>query len=240
MVLTDVQDEVGEAIAEDIRNAGQSAVYIHHDVTNEAAWEALIAAVEKRFGPLDILVNNAGVGGGGLLIEEMGLEDWRRCLSVNLDGAFLGVKHGILAMKQAGGSIINTSSILGMVSVPRTANYSASKGGMRMLTKAAALECAMRGLNIRVNAVHPGFIDTPLVRDAVRARGQAMRRLIKSIQPTGQMGKPEDVAGGILYLASDASKFVTGTELPIDGGIIARSVAGEPIVGFDAGFDKMD
>ncbi|HZD26107.1 MAG TPA: SDR family oxidoreductase, partial [Alphaproteobacteria bacterium] len=142
----------------------------------------------------------------------------------NLDGVFLGVKHGIRAMKRNGGtgSIVNTSSVLGMIGLPMTANYTASKGGVRLLTKAAAIECAALKLDIRVNSVHPGFIDTPMVEGAIERRGEQMRRIIEQIQPTGTMGQPQDIAEGILYLASDAARFVTGSELVIDGGVLAR------------------
>ncbi|MDP6343592.1 MAG: glucose 1-dehydrogenase [Alphaproteobacteria bacterium] len=226
VVLSDLQDEAGERaaaeIAAEITADVGSARYLHHDVTDEAAWEAVIGAVVEDHGGLDILVNNAGVGGNGLPIDEMPMAVWRQCLAVNLDGVFLGVKHGIRAMKERGGAIINTSSILGIVGLPLTANYAASKGGVRLLTKTAAIECAARGLPIRVNSVHPGFIDTPMVDGAIQLRGPELKQQIETLQPTGSLGEPMDIAEGILYLASDAAKFVTGSELVIDGGYLAR------------------
>ncbi|NQV60219.1 MAG: glucose 1-dehydrogenase [Alphaproteobacteria bacterium] len=222
VVLTDLQDSAGDEAVAAIIAAGGTAQYHHHDVTDEADWKKIIAAVLADHGRLDILVNNAGVGGSGLPIEETPLEIWRATMAVNLDGVFLGVKHGVGAMKENGGAIINTSSILGVVGLPLTAPYTASKGGVRLLTKAVAIECAARGLKIRVNSVHPGFIDTPMVGGAIQRGGPARREAILQSQPTGQMGEPADIAEGILYLASDAAKFVTGSELVIDGGYLAR------------------
>jgi 3(or 17)beta-hydroxysteroid dehydrogenase len=226
VVITDVQDEGGHETAAIITEAGGRAAYHHHDVTDEGDWKKIIAGVIADHGKLDILVNNAGIGGSGVAVEEMPLEMWRNTMSVNLDGVFLGVKHGVGAMKAnggtGGGSIINTSSILGFVGLPMTAAYTASKGGVRLLTKAVAIECAARGLNIRVNSVHPGFIDTPMVGGAIQRGGPERREAIEKSQPTGEMGRPQDIAEGILYLASDAARFVSGTELVIDGGYLAR------------------
>jgi NAD(P)-dependent dehydrogenase (short-subunit alcohol dehydrogenase family) len=222
VVLTDLQDGPGEDVAEGIRAAGGSAAFYHHDVTDEGAWEKVIGAVLAEHGRLDILVNNAGIGGGGVPVDEMSLEYWRQTMSVNLDGVFLGVKHGVRAMLETGGAIINTSSVLGLVGLPNTAAYTASKGGVRLLTKAVAMECAARGLDIRVCSVHPGFIDTPMVGAAIQRGGPERREAILKSQPTGQMGEPRDIAEGILYLASDAAKFVSGSELIIDGGYLAR------------------
>ncbi len=223
VVLTDVQDEAGADVAATIADAGGMVAYHHHDVTDEAAWIKIIEEVRAEYGRLDILVNNAGISGAsGVPVEEIALESWRGTMSVNLDGVFLGVKHGVAAMTEGGGSIINTSSILGFVGLPFTSAYSASKGGVRLLSKAVAMECAARGLKIRVNSVHPGFIDTPMVGGAIQKGGPERREAILSSQPTGEMGRPEDIAEGILYLASDAAKFVTGSELVIDGGYLAR------------------
>ncbi len=223
VVLTDVQDEAGADVAAAIADAGGMVAYHHHDVTDEAVWIKIIEEVRAEYGRLDILVNNAGISGAsGVPVEEIALESWRGTMSVNLDGVFLGVKHGVAAMTEGGGSIINTSSILGFVGLPFTTAYSASKGGVRLLSKAVAMECAARGLKIRVNSVHPGFIDTPMVGGAIQKGGPERREAILSSQPTGEMGRPEDIAEGILYLASDAAKFVTGSELVIDGGYLAR------------------
>ena len=152
----------------------------------------------------------------------MTLEMWRQCLDINLDGVFLGIKHAIRVMKESGGSIISTSSIMGFVGNPMAANYCASKGGVRILTKAAAIECADRGLPVRVNSVHPGYIDTPMVQGVIQKMGPQLRENILQRQPTGRMGEPIDIAQGVLYLASDEAKFVNGTELVIDGAYLAR------------------
>ena len=222
VVLTDLQDGPGEDVAAGIRAAGGTASYYHHDVTDEAAWEKVVGETLTAHGRLDILFNNAGIGGSGVSVDEMSLDYWRQTMSVNLDGVFLGIKHGVRAMKESGGAIINTSSILGLVGLPNTAAYTASKGGVRLLTKAVAMECAARGLNIRVCSVHPGFIDTPMVGGAIQRGGPERREAILKSQPTGQMGEPRDIAEGVLYLASDAAKFVSGSELIIDGGYVAR------------------
>ncbi|MFP6697855.1 MAG: glucose 1-dehydrogenase [Alphaproteobacteria bacterium] len=222
VVLTDLQDVPGEDVAAGIRAAGGKASYFHHDVTDEAAWEKVVGETLSEHGRLDILFNNAGIGGTGVPVDEMSLDYWRQTMLVNLDGVFLGVKHGVRAMTETGGAIISTSSILGMVGAPNTAAYSASKGGVRLLTKAVAMECAARGLNIRVCSVHPGYIDTPMVGGAIQRGGPERREAILKSQPMGQMGEPRDIAEGVLYLASDAAKFVSGSELIIDGGFLAR------------------
>lgn len=221
MLLTDVQDTAGEAAAKAIRLTGGQALYQHHDVSDEGAWEAAVGAAREHFGNLDILVNNAGVGGGLKPLHEQTLEDWRALMAVNLDGVFLGVKHGIRAMAEHGGSIINMSSVLGLVGMPLAGAYAASKGGVRLLTKAAALECAQRKPATRVNSIHPGFIDTPMVQRAA-AHGLELQALTQFVQPTGEMGRPDDIADGVVYLASEESRFVTGSELVIDGGLTAR------------------
>ena len=220
--LTDIQDPLGEDVAAAINANGGKAHFRHHDVTNEDNWAAIIDEIVEKSGRLDILFNNAGITSDGVFIDEMTLETWRRCLEINLDGVFLGVKHAIRAMKENGGSIISTSSIMGFVGASTAADYCASKGGVRILTKAAAIECADRGLNIRVNSVHPGFIDTPMVQGIIQRRGPEVRQRILDRHPTGQMGEPDDIANGVLYLASDEAKFVNGTELVIDGAYLAR------------------
>ena len=222
VVLTDLQDIPGEDVAAGIRAAGGKASYYHHDVTDEAAWEKVVGETLSEHGHLDILFNNAGISGTGVPVDEMSLDTWRQTMSVNLDGVFLGVKHGVRAMSETGGAIINTSSVLGFVGLPNTAAYSASKGGVRLLTKAVAMECAARGLNIRICSVHPGYIDTPMVGGAIQRGGPERREAILKSQPMGQMGEPRDIAEGVLYLASDAAKFVSGSELIIDGGFLAR------------------
>ena len=176
-----------------------------------------------NYGRLDILLNGAGVGSNAVDIEDMDMEVWRYCLSVNLDGVFLGCKHGIKTMRKGtGGSIINISSILGFAGLATATNYCASKGGVRLLSKAAALEYAKKIPVVRINSIHPGFIDTPMVASAIQRRGPEFKDYIENNVPMGILGEPIDIAEGVVYLASDAAKFVTGTELVIDGGFLAR------------------
>ena len=226
VVLTDIQDAQGEQAAKTIAEAGGQAFYLNHDVADEGAWERVIAATMERFGRLDVLVNNAGVGWGGPPEDET-LERWRQLMSVNLDGVFLGTKHAIRAMKQVpprGGSIINLSSIEGLVGDPNLGAYNASKGGVRLYTKSVALYCAKQGLGIRVNSIHPGYIWTPMVESYLRELGDVAqgRKALDALHPIGHVGEPDDIAYGVLYLASDESKFVTGAELVIDGGYTAQ------------------
>ncbi|OGP68388.1 MAG: 3-beta hydroxysteroid dehydrogenase [Deltaproteobacteria bacterium RBG_13_53_10] len=222
VVVTDTQEVQGKKVAEEIRSQGGEAVFIKHDVSSETEWKRVIAETVERFGKLDILVNNAGV----MLwkkIEDTSLEEWRWLMSVNLEGVFLGTKHAMEAMKKSGGgSIINISSTAGIVGTLDTSAYHASKGGVRIFTKAAALECSKAGYdyNIRVNSIHPGVIKTPLVAELFKDEDKMRTAL--SWHPIGHFGEPEDIAYGVLYLASDESKFVTGAELVIDGGWTAH------------------
>jgi len=174
-----------------------------------------------------VLVNNAGTGGAGGSIEEAGVDDWDRVMDINGKGVFLGCKYGVAAMKAnaapAGGSIINMSSIAGLVGAPPIPIYSASKGAVRLLTKSVALHCARKGYGIRCNSVHPSYTDTPMVDRMIDGHHDPdrLRRSIEAAAPLGRMGEPADVAGAALYLASDDSAFVTGIELTVDGGICA-------------------
>lgn len=226
VVLTDIKDEDGRRAERAIVDDGGEALYLHHDVTDEAAWQEVMRRTLENFGRVDVVVNNAGVGWGGPPEEET-LERWRKLMSVNLDGVFLGTKHAILAMKRndpPGGSIINLSSIEGLVGDPDLGAYNAAKGGVRIYTKSVALYCAKAGLNIRVNSVHPGYIWTPMVESTLRARGDVEegRKALVALHPIGRLGEPNDIAYGVLYLASDESAFVTGSELVIDGGYTAQ------------------
>jgi 3(or 17)beta-hydroxysteroid dehydrogenase len=223
VVLSDIQEVEGENVAAAIREAGGACSFKPHDTTVEAQWERICAEIMEEHGHLDILLNGAGIGGSGVELIEMELDTWKRCLSINLDGVFLGCKHGIRAMLQGtGGSIINISSILGFAGIANSSNYCASKGGVRLLSKAAALECARKTPRVRVNSIHPGFIDTPMVAGAIQRRGPEFREYIENNVPFGELGEPLDIAEGVVYLASDAAKFVTGSELTIDGGFLAR------------------
>jgi NAD(P)-dependent dehydrogenase (short-subunit alcohol dehydrogenase family) len=226
VVLTDLKDHEGQAVARAINAEGGKALYLHHDVASEEDWKSVIAQTVSEFGRLDVLVNNAGVGVGAPP-EEQTLQQWRWLMSINLDGVFLGTKHAILAMKQhppKGGSIINLSSIEGLVGDPNLGAYNASKGGVRLYTKSVALYCAKSGLNIRVNSIHPGYIWTPMVENYLKEHGDlaAGRRAVDAMHPIGHVGEPDDIAYGVVYLASDESKFVTGSELVIDGGYTAQ------------------
>jgi NAD(P)-dependent dehydrogenase (short-subunit alcohol dehydrogenase family) len=197
-------------------------MFIRHDVSSERDWKDVIASTLRRFGKLDILVNNAGVMFAAS-VEETSLDRWRALMSVNCDGVFLGTKHAISAMKARGGSIINISSVAGLVGLPNLGAYSASKGAVRLFTKAAALECAKQGGRIRVNSIHPGGIWTPMLEQFIGKHGESTAdAAAAAMHPVGHAGEPDDIAYGVLYLASDESKFVTGAELVIDGGYTAQ------------------
>lgn len=226
VVLTDIADEEGARLAQAIADEGGEALYLHHDVAREGDWEAVMRSTLDRFGRLDVLVNNAGVGWGGPPEEET-LERWRKLMSVNLDGVFLGTKHAIRTMKRndpPGGSIINLSSIEGIVGDPDLGAYNASKGGVRLYTKSVALYCAKAGLKIRVNSIHPGFIWTPMVEKYLGEHGSVEegRKALDAMHPIGHIGEPDDIAYAVVYLASEESKFMTGAEIVIDGGYTAQ------------------
>jgi len=226
VVITDIQDSLGAEVVASIKAAGGSASFLHHDVTQEQAWQSVVTDTLAAHNALDVLVNNAGIGVGGSIID-MTLEDWQRQQAINLDGVFLGVKHCIPAMRDTGGgSIVNISSVAGLKGAPNLAAYNATKGGVRLFTKGVALECAQNRWGIRVNSVHPGIIDTPIwqkVNPEFHEDGANAVDLDAMAQtvPNGILGKPEDVASGVLFLASDDSSYMTGTELVIDGGICA-------------------
>lgn len=226
VILSDVLDAEGNALAQSINDAGGSAEYIHQDVTDEAVWEQTVADIVARHGRLDICVNNAGVVLDAN-VEDTSLEDWRWVNSINSEAVFLGTRAAIKAMKEQdpqGGSIVNISSIAGLVGIENLAAYNASKGAVRLFTKSAALHVATQGYNIRVNSVHPSYTWTPMVQllgDNTGDRDGFFDALGEA-HPLGRPGVPMDVAWGVLYLASDESTWVTGSELVIDGGITAR------------------
>jgi len=228
VAVTDIQDDHGKEVAAAIKKAGASAIYLHHDVASEAAWEAVVAQVKAKFGRLDILVNNAGIAIAGSVLT-MTLADWRRQTSINLDGVFLGVKHSLpLLRASGGGSIINISSLAGLKGSPTLAGYCATKGGVRLFTKAVALECGAARDNVRVNSIHPGIIETPIWAGIVPGDGAPganapnLDQISEMAVPIGKKGVPEDIAQGVLYLASDESRYVTASELVIDGGMSTR------------------
>lgn len=224
VMVTDLKEREGRATAEEIVEAGGEAMFMRQDVASEADWDAVSAAILHRFGRLDILVNNAGVAFGGS-VEATTLEQWRALMAVNLDGVFLGTQRAVAAMKDTGGgSIINLSSIEGLIGDANLAAYNASKGGVRIFSKSAALHCARSGYKIRVNSVHPGYVWTPMVENYLAAQPdpEAAKAFVAGLHPLGHLGEPDDIAYGVLYLASDESKFVTGAELVIDGGYTAQ------------------
>jgi NAD(P)-dependent dehydrogenase (short-subunit alcohol dehydrogenase family) len=230
VVLTDLQDAKGRALADDITAAGGKALYLHHDVTLEEDWAGVIADVKAAHGRLDVLVNNAGIGLGAVSITDMSLADFRRQQAINVDGVFLGMKHGLELMREAGngGSIVNMSSVAGLKGAPSLAGYCATKGAVRLMTKAVALECGAARDGVRVNSVHPGIIETPIWL-TVMPTGEPganappdLDAISAMVVPLGVKGVPNDIANGVLWLASDESRYVTGTELVIDGGLSER------------------
>jgi NAD(P)-dependent dehydrogenase (short-subunit alcohol dehydrogenase family) len=218
--------EGAQVVASDLaapEDAG-SALCLALDVTDEGDWARAIAAVVERFGRLDALVNNAGLALPKDL-EETTLAEWRRVMAVNLEGAFLGTKAAIGAMKQTGGgAIVNVSSVAGIIGAPMLAAYSAAKGGVRLFTKTAALHCAGRRYGIRVNSLHPGFADTAMLDEIAGTLGDAemIKAKLARRQPLGRLAAPEEVAQAALYLASDEAAYMTGAELVLDGGFTAQ------------------
>jgi NAD(P)-dependent dehydrogenase (short-subunit alcohol dehydrogenase family) len=220
VAVTDVLDEVGQQLAEEISAKGGDARYWHLDTGDEQSVADALAGVVDAYGRLDVLVNNAGISGVSKPTDEITLEEWNRVIAINLTGVFLCTKHAIAYLRRSGGgSIVNLSSIYGLIGAPDAPPYHAAKGGVRLMSKTDALLYAAD--HIRVNSVHPGFIWTPMVEHFLTDQG-ASRASIDELHPIGHMGEPDDIAYGILYLASDESKFVTGSELVIDGGYTAR------------------
>lgn len=225
IVITDLDEDHGNEVVQMIREEGGEAIFFKQDVSKEDEWESVIKTTFKTFGKLHILANAAGIAIGGN-VEEVTLADWKKLLSINLDGSFLGTQYAIKAMKKTGegGSIINFSSIEGLIGDPNLTAYNASKGGVTLFTKSAALHCAKQGYGIRVNSIHPAYIWTPLVENYLKASGNVEegRKMLDSLHPIGHMGEPDDIGYGVVYLASDESKFMTGAELVIDGGYTAQ------------------
>lgn len=231
VMVCDVNDAAGEAVAAAIEGDGGTSSYRPLDVTDETGWNALVAETEAAFGKVDILTNIAGVSGrdpkqniqmtqtAGGLLEDQSLETWNRIMEVNATGTFLGTKAVLAPMRRAGGgSIVNISSICGIVGSHANGAYHASKGAVRIFSKSVAVQYAKD--KIRVNSIHPGFVDTPMT-----APGHANPEIVEqrmAATPLKRFGKPEDIAMGCLYLASDESSWVTGSELVIDGGMTAN------------------
>jgi NAD(P)-dependent dehydrogenase (short-subunit alcohol dehydrogenase family) len=221
VVIADVNETAGKALEGELAQAGGNVMLRHLDVTQAAQWAGTIEAVLAKYGRLDVLVNNAGRGGpiSRPIVEETTEEAWDLMLATNAKGVFLGTKHAIPAMRRAGGgSVINVVSVYALVGSSLGTAYSASKGAARAFTRTAAVQYAAEG--IRVNSVFPGFVETPMTRDLHAQPGVREERT--ALTPLGRLATPEDIAWGILFLASDESSYMTGSELVIDGGVTAR------------------
>lgn len=238
IVITDLMAKEGEATAAELRAGGAEAAFVGHDATSEASWREAVGFARQRFGGIDVLVNNAGLffGKG---IEDTSLEDYHRLFAVNVDGVFLGMKIALPALRErahlwpGGASIVNLSSVAGLVGSQLDAPYSSSKGAVRLLTKGGALEFGRKGYRVRVNSVHPGVIQTDMGDIVFRARAgsgaggindalEAGRKAAMALHPIGRLGEARDIANAILFLASDDSSFMTGSELVVDGGYTAQ------------------
>jgi NAD(P)-dependent dehydrogenase (short-subunit alcohol dehydrogenase family) len=225
VALFDVLDDAAHGLVESLQAGGHRASYWHVDVSREADVKAAIDAAAAHFGAVHVLVNNAGVAGANKPTHEITEQEWDFVQSINVKGVFFCTKHAIAHLRRAGGgSIINLSSIYGLVGAPDVPPYHASKGAVRLMSKTDALCYAAD--RIRVNSIHPGFIWTPMVERHLRESGAtdmaAARAGVDALHPLGHMGDPDDIAWGVVYLASDESKFVTGSELVIDGGYTCR------------------
>ena len=233
VLVTDVLEKEGRAVAEELRGGSARAEFLRHDVSSEAEWQAAIAAAIDELGGLDVLVNNAGIE-RMQFVTEASAEEFRKILDVNVTGVFLGCKHAIAAMRPGGragrgGSIINMSSVAGLVGVTALGAYNASKGAVRLLTKSIAVECGQLKTKVRCNSIHPGliwtemgrhflqnFVDLKLLPDMA-----ASEAAFKASVPMGEFGVPRDISSAALFLASDASRYMTGAELVVDGGFSA-------------------
>lgn len=222
VVVTDIAEEPARQIVSEI---GDAAHFVALDVTSEAQWIDAINQATAHFGALHVMVNSAGIG-LSKTVEEIDLEEWRKVHAIDLEGVFLGCKHGVAEIKKhtgnVGGSIINISSVSGIIAGANMAAYNSAKGGVRLLSKSVALHCAKSGYNIRCNSVHPTFIDTPIL-DKYRDRfgNEVMHQKLGRQVPLGRLGAPEEVGWPIVFLASDESSYMTGSEVVIDGGISA-------------------
>ena len=229
VLISDIREEQGQALAQKL---GERALYLNLDVGKEADWQAATAYIQSQYGHLDVLVNNAGITGfleasGPWDAEYSDLQTWEEVHRVNATGVMLGCKYAIQLMKEKGGSIVNISSRSGVVGIPGAVAYASSKASVRNHSKSVALYCAEQGYKIRCNSVHPAAIMTPMW-DAMLGEGEQRERIIQEVEagiPLGHFGEPMDVAYGVLYLACEESKYLTGIELTIDGGILAGSEA---------------
>jgi NAD(P)-dependent dehydrogenase (short-subunit alcohol dehydrogenase family) len=217
VLVTDTLDESGEAVALELRGAGHDVQYMHLNVTSEDDWKSVISAAEQRWGRVDILINNAGIVGTMKSVEDEGLEGWSKTTAINQQGVFLGLKYGVPAIERSGGgAVVNTCSINGTVGNPGSFSYQASKGAVKMMTRAAAMEYANRG--VRINSVSPGLVMTAMAAE----EGEESNREFSNATPMKRAAQPIEVSYGVLYLASDEASYVTGADLLIDGGYTAQ------------------
>jgi NAD(P)-dependent dehydrogenase (short-subunit alcohol dehydrogenase family) len=225
VVITDVNVAEGETQAKRLAAEGRKVEFLSHDASSEADWRRVVDEVLKRHGHLDVVVNNAGIAVIAP-IEQETLAGWRKTQAVNMEGVFLGTREAVRVMKERGGSIINISSIEGIIGEPMVPAYNASKGGVRIFTKSVAIYCAQQGYRVRVNSVHPGYVGTPLVAGALDAlppdQAAALQQDLIGRIPLGRLGEPREIANAVLFLASDESSYMTGSELVIDGGYTAK------------------
>ncbi len=218
VAVGDILDADGARLVDELRASSADSLYVRLDVTSEGDWERAVDAVTEELGALDVLVNNAGIYHRAP-VEETTLEEWERVMEVNARGVFLGTKYAIPAMRRSGGgSIVNMSSVAGLVGSRTQSVYNASKGAVRLLTKSTAVQYATEG--IRANSVHPGVIETDMMQEVIRTEEERATRM--SLTPIGRFGTPEDVAQGVLFLASDQASYITGAELVIDGGLTVQ------------------
>ena len=224
VVATDIDQNRGENLVRKLDELHPNRVIFQaHDVTDETSWKQAINVAQDRYGGIDVIINNAGVLPALLALEETTLEEWRRVMAINLDGVFLGVKYGLRSMKVKGGAIVNVSSVAGLVGMPLTGAYGPSKAGVLLLTKCAALEGAKFANPVRVNAVHPGYIQTEMTSSIAEHFGtETFERRVHRIVPLKRLGSPDQVAEAITFLASDRSQFTTGASLVVDGGWTAQ------------------
>ena len=224
VAIGDINHDGAASVADEINaaNGEGTAFAFPLDVTKEEQWVYALEEADAAMGGISVLVNNAGISRGGN-IEQLSFEDWKRVMSVNVDSVFLGTKHALKYLREnQPGSVINISSIAGLIAAHNSPAYNASKAAVWLLSKGIALHCAKQGWDVRSNSIHPTFIDTPIL-DRIRetfGKEQAEAKLARQI-PLGRIGEPDDVANAVLYLASDESRFMTGSELKLDGGISA-------------------
>lgn len=220
VLVADIDVETAREVVREISASGGKALALELDVTSENAWSSSLEIVRSEFGQLDILVNNAGII-SLRSVEDESLENWQKVMSVNVEGTFLGIRECMKIMRESnGGSVVNLSSIAGIVGNAQNAAYAASKGAVRLLTKSAALHGASLANKIRVNSVHPGFVATPMLANLENS-GIDLEEAIRQQIPLGHMAEPEDIADAVVFLASDKARYITGSELVVDGGLTA-------------------